>query len=91
MDTARFAVMCQYHYNVVRALDVPAACFNPPSQVDSSFMVLERLENAFTWTGETRLSLRALSAAPLPCAARHCSTTSFPALRQIREQAASYL
>ncbi len=21
----------KYHYNVVRALDVPAACFNPPS------------------------------------------------------------
>lgn len=38
------AVMCQYHYNVVRALDVPAACFNPPPKVDSSFMVLERLE-----------------------------------------------
>ena len=35
------AVMCQYHYNVVRALDVPAACFNPPPKVDSSFMVLD--------------------------------------------------
>lgn len=37
------AVLCQYHYHVMRALDVPAACFNPPPKVDSSFMVLERL------------------------------------------------
>ena len=32
------AVMCQYHYNVVRALDVPAACFNPPPKVDSAIV-----------------------------------------------------
>lgn len=37
------AVLCQYHYHVMRALDVPAACFNPPPKVDSSFMALERL------------------------------------------------
>lgn len=35
-------LLCQYRYDVRRALDVPAACFNPPPKVDSSFMVLER-------------------------------------------------
>lgn len=38
------AVLAQYHYDISRALDVPAACFNPPPKVDSSFMLLERLE-----------------------------------------------
>jgi len=38
------AIMCQYYYDVQRALDVPAACFNPPPKVDSSFMVLVRRE-----------------------------------------------
>lgn len=36
------AILCQYYCEVRRALDVPAACFNPPPKVDSSFMVLER-------------------------------------------------
>lgn len=36
------AILCQYFCDVRRALDVPAACFNPPPKVDSSFMVLER-------------------------------------------------
>ena len=74
------AVMCQYHYNVVRALDVqPPVLIRRPRWIPVLWCLsaLKRL----TWTGETRLSLRALSAAPLPCAARHCSTTSFPALR----------
>ena len=35
-------ILCQYFCEVRRALDVPAACFNPPPKVDSSFMVLER-------------------------------------------------
>lgn len=35
-------VMCRYLCQVERALDVPAACFNPPPHVDSSFMVLTR-------------------------------------------------
>ena len=38
------AILCQYYCDVRRALDVPAACFTPPPKVDSSFMVLERLE-----------------------------------------------
>ncbi|MBQ8618634.1 MAG: ribosomal RNA small subunit methyltransferase A [Clostridia bacterium] len=38
------AILCQYFCEVRRALDVPAACFNPPPKVDSSFMVLERHE-----------------------------------------------
>ena len=46
------AVMCQYHYRVTRALDVPAACFNPPPKVDSSFMVLERLEKPCVDAGD---------------------------------------
>jgi len=36
------AIICQYFCNVRKALDVPAACFNPPPKVDSSFMVLSR-------------------------------------------------
>ena len=36
------AILCQYHCDVRRALDVPAACFTPPPKVDSSFMVLEK-------------------------------------------------
>lgn len=38
------AILCQYYCDVRRALDVPAACFNPPPKVDSSFMVLVRHE-----------------------------------------------
>ena len=38
------AIMCQYAYDVQRALDVPAACFTPPPKVDSSFMVLVKRE-----------------------------------------------
>lgn len=36
------AIFCQYFCEVRRAIDVPAACFNPPPKVDSSFMVLIR-------------------------------------------------
>lgn len=36
------SLLCQYFCAVERALDVPAACFNPPPKVDSSFMVLTR-------------------------------------------------
>lgn len=36
------AIFCQYFCEVRRAMDVPAACFNPPPKVDSSFMVLIR-------------------------------------------------
>lgn len=36
------ALLCQYRYDVQRALNVPAACFNPPPKVESSFMVLTR-------------------------------------------------
>lgn len=36
------AILCQYLCDVQRAADVPAACFNPPPKVDSSFMVLIR-------------------------------------------------
>ena len=39
------AILCQYMCRVERALDVPAACFNPPPKVDSSFMVLIRHED----------------------------------------------
>lgn len=38
------AILCQYFCEVQRAVDVPAACFNPPPKVDSSFMVLTRYE-----------------------------------------------
>ena len=36
------AILCQYYCQVQRVLDVPAACFNPPPKVDSSFMLLIR-------------------------------------------------
>ena len=52
------AVLCQYHYHVVRALDVPAACFNPPPKVDSSFMVLERLEQPSADAGDEAVFTR---------------------------------
>ena len=52
------AVLCQYHYHVVRALDVPAACFNPPPKVDSSFMVLEGLEQPSADAGDEAVFTR---------------------------------
>ncbi len=52
------AVMCQYHYDVSRALDVPAACFNPPPKVDSSFMVLRRLEHPCVDAGDEAVFTR---------------------------------
>lgn len=52
------AVMCQYRYHVMRALDVPAACFNPPPKVDSSFMVLEKLEQPSVNAGDEEIFTR---------------------------------
>lgn len=34
------AVRCQYHCEPYPAMQVPAACFNPPPKVDSSFVIL---------------------------------------------------
>ena len=50
------ALLCRYRYDVRRALDVPAQCFNPPPKVDSCFMVLERRsEGAFPVRDEALL------------------------------------
>lgn len=48
------AILCQYHCDVRRALDVPAACFTPPPKVDSSFMILEkRMEKRYRTENES--------------------------------------
>ena len=57
------AVMCQYRYHVMRALDVPAACFNPPPKVDSSFMVLEKLEQPSVNAGDEETFTRLVRSA----------------------------
>ena len=57
------AVMCQYRYHVMRALDVPAACFNPPPKVDSSFMVLEKLEQPRVNVGDEEIFTRLVRSA----------------------------
>ena len=57
------AVMCQYRYHVMRALDVPAACFNPPPKVDSSFMVLEKLEQLSVNAGDEEIFTRLVRSA----------------------------
>ena len=55
--------MCQYYCEVKRALDVPAACFNPPPKVDSSFMVLERHEDKPCKASDEALLLRLIKGA----------------------------
>ena len=35
-------ILCRYHFDIRKALDVPAACFTPAPKVDSAFMVMER-------------------------------------------------
>ena len=57
------AIMCQYYCVVRRALDVPAACFNPPPKVDSSFMVLERYEHKPCKAADEALLLRLIKGA----------------------------
>ena len=57
------AVMCQYRYHVMCALDVPAACFNPPPKVDSSFMVLEKLEQPRVNAGDEEIFTRLVRSA----------------------------
>ena len=57
------AIMCQYYCEVKRALDVPAACFNPPPKVDSSFMVLERREEKPCKASNETLLLRLIKGA----------------------------
>lgn len=52
------AVLAQYHYEITRALDVPAACFNPPPKVDSSFMLLERLNEPRFDAGDETVFIR---------------------------------
>ena len=57
------AVICQYFCEVRRALDVPAACFNPPPKVDSSFMVLERRKEPPFEVGDEAVFLRLMKGA----------------------------
>ena len=57
------AILCQYFCKVTRALDVPAACFNPPPKVDSSFMVLERCEVKPCEASDEALLLRLIKGA----------------------------
>jgi len=57
------AILCQYYCKVRRALDVPAACFNPPPKVDSSFMVLERYDHKPCEASDEALLLRLLKGA----------------------------
>ena len=54
--------MCQYLCQVERALDVPAACFNPPPKVDSSFMVLIRREKPLFEVADASLFERLIKA-----------------------------
>ena len=57
------AILCQYYCEVRRALDVPAACFNPPPKVDSSFMVLVRRDAPEYAVGDERIFLRLVKGA----------------------------
>lgn len=57
------AILCQFYYDVRRALDVPAACFTPPPKVDSSFMVLVRREQPLCVPADEALFLRLVRAA----------------------------
>lgn len=84
------AVMCQYHYNVVRALDVPAACFNPPPKVDSSFMVLERLETPYVDGGDEAVFTRLVRSA-FAMRRKTLLNNLISGFALNREQAASYL
>ena len=56
-------IMCQYRYEVTRALDVPAACFTPPPKVDSSFMLLIRRREPLYAVKEERFFLRLVRSA----------------------------
>ena len=56
------AIMCQYLCQVERALDVPAACFNPLPKVDSSFMVLIRREKPLFDVADSSLFERLIKA-----------------------------
>lgn len=57
------AILCQFYYDVRRALDVPAACFTPPPKVDSSFMVLVRREKPLCEPADESLFLKLVRAA----------------------------
>ena len=57
------AILCQYTCQVRRALDVPAACFNPPPKVDSSFMVLTRRQEPLAPVADEALFFRLVRAA----------------------------
>lgn len=57
------SIFCQYYCTVQRALDVPAACFNPPPKVDSSFMVLERRPVPFAPVLDEKLFIRLVKGA----------------------------
>ena len=57
------AILCQYTCEVQRALDVPAARFNPPPKVDSSFMVLTRRREPLAPVADEALFFRLVKAA----------------------------
>lgn len=84
------AVLCQYHYHVVRALDVPAACFNPPPKVDSSFMVLERLEQPSADAGDEAVFTRLVRGA-FAMRRKTLLNNLVSGFSLSREQAAAYL
>ncbi|MGN0996747.1 MAG: 16S rRNA (adenine(1518)-N(6)/adenine(1519)-N(6))-dimethyltransferase RsmA [Candidatus Ventricola sp.] len=57
------AILCQYTCEVRRALDVPAACFNPPPKVDSSFVVMTRRQTPMAHVEDETLFFRLVNAA----------------------------
>ena len=57
------AILCQFYYDVRRALDVPAACFSPPPTVVSRFMLLVRREQPLVVPADEALFLKLVRAA----------------------------
>lgn len=51
-------ILCQYYYDVQRALDVPSESFTPQPKVDSSFMVLRRRERPLCFVRDEKLFLQ---------------------------------
>ena len=88
------AVMCQYHYNVVRALDVPAACFNPPPKVDSAVLSFEPLppdlETPYVNGGDEAVFTRLVRSA-FAMRRKTLLNNLISGFALNREQAASYL
>ena len=89
-DYGAVSVLCRYYTDAEIVARVPAASFYPPPKVDSSFMVLERLETPYVNGGDEAVFTRLVRSA-FAMRRKTLLNNLISGFALNREQAASYL